>query len=370
MAGITRRHVIRAGALGALGLAAASTLRQPLGEVAFKEYRVGFIYVGARDDFGYNQALATAAARLGTGPGITLLEQDRIPETSEVAEVMRYMIEEEGAEIIFPTSFGYYDPYVLDLARAHPEVHFIHAGGLYQPGHPENISTFFGYTDEGMYLAGIVAGHMSKTGRLGLIAAMDIPHVHRNVNAYLLGARRVNPYATLQVRFTGNWFDPLTERQVCEEMIAAGSEIITCHVDSPQVIVETCATHDRYCIGYHSDLGTVAPDHVLTSVQWDWWPVFAEYLQNIQNEIPLPNMKRAGLRESVISLAPFGRMVTPEAKQDVSNVLHEFMQSERMVYSGPIYNRSGEVIIPEGVRRSPDDPWLETMDWFVMGVQI
>ncbi len=369
MKAFSRRRLLRAGGVSLLALAALSTQRKSNLPETDRDIRAGFIYVGARDDFGYNQAHATAAARLSREPGVKLFEQERIPETAEVTEVMRGMIEGDGVNLVFPTSYGYFDPYVLDVARAYPEVQFVHAGGLYLPGHPANVSTYFAYIDEGMFLAGVAAGHASRNGRLGFVAAMMIPHVYRNINAFLLGARLVQPFATLEVRTTGRWFHPEAERDACNSLIDSGADVITCHVDSPRVVVETSSNRDVSCVGYHSDLASLAPGHVLTSVQWDWWPLLSDYLEKISAGEKLAPMQRLGLREGIVVLAPFGPRVPSAGRAQIMNLHKQFLAGERSVYTGPIYDRAGEALIPAGVRRERDDPWLETMDWFVQGVQ-
>jgi simple sugar transport system substrate-binding protein len=136
---------------------------------AGKPLVVGFIYVGPKDDYGYNQAHAEGAAGIAKLPGVKIVEQASVPETTEVQEAMRNMIEQDGATILFPTSFGYYDPHILKLATDYPEVQFFHCGGRYEEGkHPKNVGSYFGYIDEAQYVAGIVAGMTSKTGKLGL----------------------------------------------------------------------------------------------------------------------------------------------------------------------------------------------------------
>ena len=112
------------------------------------EVVVGFIYVGPKDDFGYNQAHAEGAQAMAAVPGIRIVEEASVPETSAVLETMRSMIEIDGASVLFPTSFGYFDPYMLELAAEFPDVQFFHAGGLYQDGvHPDNVGSYFGYID-------------------------------------------------------------------------------------------------------------------------------------------------------------------------------------------------------------------------------
>ncbi|MGR9087856.1 MAG: BMP family ABC transporter substrate-binding protein, partial [Gammaproteobacteria bacterium] len=131
---------------------------------------VGFIYVGSKADYGYNQAHALGAEAIKSMPGIRVIEEENVPETIAVQNSMESMINLDGAKLIFPTSFGYFDPHILTVAPKYPGVTVLHAGGLYQEGkHPANAGSYFGYIDEAQYLAGIVAGGTSKTGKLGFI---------------------------------------------------------------------------------------------------------------------------------------------------------------------------------------------------------
>jgi basic membrane protein A len=131
---------------------------------AQKPLTVGVIYVGPRDDFGYNQAQAQAAAELKKMPGIKVVEEENVPETAAVQKTMTGMIAQDGASVLFPTSFGYFDPHMLAMAAKYPDVRFAHCGGMWTEGkHPKNTGSYFGYIDECQYLNGVVAGHMSKS---------------------------------------------------------------------------------------------------------------------------------------------------------------------------------------------------------------
>src|SRR6476659_9357697 len=200
---ISRRRVLQGTAALTLGAAL------PLRPAAAAETTVGFIYVGSRDDYGYNQAHAASAAALKGMPGIKVVEEEKVPETDAVEKTMESMINLDGATLLFPTSFGYFSPHVLKLANKYPKARFEHAGGLWTEKDPKNVGSYFGYIDEAQYVAGIVAGHSTKTGKLGFVAAKPIPQLLRNVNAFMLGARLANPNATLQVIFTGDWSMPV-----------------------------------------------------------------------------------------------------------------------------------------------------------------
>jgi hypothetical protein len=141
------------------------------------------------------------------------------------------MINLDGATLLFPTSFGYFNPHVLRLAGKYPKVRFEHAGGLWTEKDPKNVGSYFGYIDEAQYVAGIVAGHSTKSGKLGFVAAKPIPQLLRNVNAFMLGAKLANPNATLQVIFTGDWSMPVKEAEATNSLVDAGVDVITCHVD-------------------------------------------------------------------------------------------------------------------------------------------
>src|SRR5258708_6230215 len=196
-----RRELLKA--LGAAGVAGALPSLVAGRAHAQGKLVVGVIYVGPRDGYGYNQAQAQAAAQIKKMAGVKVVEQEKVAETTDVQKVMGSMIEQDGATLLFPTSFGYFDPHILKLAEKYPKVRFAHCGGLWTEGkHPKNVGSYFGYIDECQYLDGVVAGHASKSKKLGFIAAKPIPPVLRNINALTLGARSVDPKITTSLIVT------------------------------------------------------------------------------------------------------------------------------------------------------------------------
>ena len=170
------------------------------------------------------------------------------------------MITQDGATLLFPTSFGYFDPHMLKMAEKYPKVRFAHCGGLWTEGkHPNNTGSYFGYIDECQYLNGVVAGHMSKSKKLGFVAAKPIPQVLRNINAFTLGARSVDPSITTRVIFTGDWSMPVKEAEATNSLIDQGVDVFTCHVDGPKVIVETAEKRGKMVCGYHASQAKLAP---------------------------------------------------------------------------------------------------------------
>ena len=250
------------GAAGALG--AWSGLAQ-----AQKPLTIGVIYVGPRDDYGYNQAQAQAAAEMKKMPGIKVVEEENVPETAAVQKTMTGMIAQDGASVLSPTSFGYFDPHILALAPKYPNVRFSHCGGMWTEGkHPKNVGSYFGYIDECQYLNGVIAGHMSKSKKIGFVAAKPIPQVLRNINAFTMGARSVKPDITCSVIFTGDWSMPVKEAEATNSLADQGVDVFTMHVDGPKVIVETAAKRGKMVCGYHASQAKLAPHVYLTGAEW------------------------------------------------------------------------------------------------------
>ena len=378
---LSRRQVIRGilattafGVTSKFGTGCTSTGSQAgAGAGGDGELLIGFIYVGAKDDYGYNQAHAEGAAGVAKIPGVKIVEQASVPETTEVQEAMRNMIEEDGVTVLFPTSFGYFDPHILELAKEYPEVQFFHCGGLYQEGMPKNVGSYFGYIDEAQYVAGIIAGHTTKTGKLGFIAAKPIPQVLRNINSFTLGARTVKPEITTQVIFTGDWALPVKEAEAVNSMADQGVDVLTCHVDSPKVVIETAEKRGIFSSGYHANQATLAPKGYLTGAEWHWTKVYSEYAEMIKAGKTLmnggiPNVVRGGLKEGFLKMSPYGSVVAQAAQKDADGVKAKFMDNTMVIYKGQLKDNAGKVILPAGKDFKQQDVELEKMNWLAEGV--
>ena len=331
---------------------------------------VGFLYVGAKDDFGYNQAHADGAAAVRKMDGVKVMEEERVPETVDVQKSMQSMIELDGAKVIFPTSFGYFDPHVLVMAKKYPDVMFLHCGGLWNESvHPKNVGSYFGYIDECQYLSGIVAAHMTKSKKLGFVAAKPIPQVRRNINAFTLGARSVDPTITCSVIFTGDWSMPVKEAEATNSLIDKGVDVITCHVDSPKVVVENAERRSIYTCGYHCSQATLAPKGYLTGAEWNWEKVYTDYIKLYLNHQKIPNLVRGGLKEQVVKTSPYGPAVTEKAKKAAEDVKSKFMEGKFVIYRGELKDNAGKVVIPAGKEFVQTAIELESMNYLVDGVK-
>jgi len=329
---------------------------------------VGVIYVGARGDYGYNQAQASAAAIIKKLPNVKVVEEENVPETIAVQKTMEAMIEQDGATPVFATSFGYFDPHVLKMAAKYPNVRFAHCGGLWKQGNPPNIASYFGYIDECQYLNGVVAGHMSKSRKLGFVAAKPIPQVLRNINSFTLGAQSVDPAITTQVIFTGDWSMPVKEAEATNSLVDQGCDVITCHVDGPKVVVETAEKRGVMSCGYHASQAALAPKGYLTGAEWDWATPYKELVADAQAGKPQPNVLRGGLKEGFVKMSPYGAKVTPDAKKAADTIKGSMMAGDFVIFKGPMKDNKGGVAIASGTSHIQTDYTLESMNYLVAGV--
>jgi basic membrane protein A and related proteins len=363
----SRREALKtlgiAGAVGALGLFRPRPAR------AADKLVIGVIYVGPRDDYGYNQAQAQAAAAIKKMPGVTVVEQEKVPETTDVQKTMASMIEQDGATLLFPTSFGYFDPHILRMAERYAKVRFAHCGGLWTEGkHPKNVGSYFGYIDECQYLNGVVAGHTSKTKKLGFIAAKPIPQVLRNINAFTLGARSVDPKITTQLIITGDWSLPVKEAEAAQSLIDQGVDVLTCHVDSPKVVVETAERRGVFVCGYHANQATLAPKGYLTGAEWNWLTPYTMHVKDAQAGKPLVNFLRGGLKEGFVKTSAYGRAVSEAARKNADGVKARMMEGDFVIFKGPLKDNTSKTVIDAGVSQKQTDVVLEQMAYLVEGV--
>ena len=336
-----------------------------------KPLTVGVIYVGPRDDFGYNQAQAQAAAELKKMPGIKVVEEENVPETTAVQKTMTGMIQQDGAKVLFPTSFGYFDPHVLVVGPKFPDVRFSHCGGLWTDKDPKNTGSYFGYVEECQYLNGVVAGHMSKSKKIGFVAAKPIPQVVKNINAFTMGARSVDPKITCTVIFTGEWSMPVKEAEATNSLADQGCDVFTMHVDGPKVVVETAAKRGRMVCGYHASQAKLAPNAYLTGAEWNWLTAYKTVVEAAQTGKPHPNFLRGGLKEGYVKMSPYGPMVSAAAKKNADDVKAKMVAGDFDIFAGGaggLKDNKGATVIPSGRTIKQTDIELEKMNYLVEGV--
>ncbi|MCD2176221.1 BMP family ABC transporter substrate-binding protein [Rhizobium sp. C1] len=361
-----RRQFLKTSA-GVAGLAAASSLL-PGGMARAAGLTVGFIYVGPKDDYGYNQSHAEGAAIVKKIPGVKVVEEERVPETVDVQKTMESMINFDGATLLFPTSFGYFDPHILTLAPKYKDVRFEHCGGLWTEKNPKNVGSYFGYIGLGQYLNGIAAGHATKTKKIGFVAAKPIPQVLLNINSFLLGARAVDPTITCQVIFTGEWSLAVKEAEATNALADQGVDVVTCHVDGPKVIMETGAGRGMYLCGYHANQSKLAPEKYLTGAEWNWGKVYTDMVNATLKGETIPNFVRGGLSEGFIKMSPLGPAVSEASRKQFESTQATILKGGFSVIKGPLKDNKGNVVAKDGEAFAETDVKLESMNYLVEGV--
>jgi basic membrane protein A and related proteins len=363
---ISRRSML-AGAAKVVGAGSllVSTQSRVFGQDV-KPITVGFIYAATRNDYGWNQAHAVAARRIGALPGVKLVEQERVPETVQVERVMESMIQLDGAKVVFPTSFGFW-PFIQKLAPKYPDVLFVHAGGLWKEGDAKNTIGYRGYMEEPHYLCGIAAGMTSRTGKLGFIGSKPLYFIFNNCNGFVMGARSVRPDATCQVVITGDWDNPVKEAETVNALVDQGVDVIVANVDSPKVAVETAERRGIMSCGYHTDLSALAPNGFLTGAEWNW-AKGGDFVKAWQTGGPYPNLYRGGFRQEMVALSPFGRAVPHNVQEAVLAARQGFLDDTLKLYKGPLKDNKGNQVIAAGQEISnTDNAFKLNVKWLVEG---
>jgi basic membrane protein A len=330
------------------------------------ETTVGFLYVGSHGDYGYNQAAFEGSKAVRRAfPEATILQAENVAENAEAERVMEQMID-RGARIIFPTSLGHLQP-ALNVARRHPNVTFFQLGGNRSAA---NLGTYVGDMWEAQYLAGRAGGLATKTNRLGYVAAFPVPGALLNINAYALGARKVNPRATTTVMFTESWCDPPTQAEAARALLDRGVDVLTQHQDCTKTVIEVSERRGAFTTGYHFDAAELAPRGWLTGSVWNYGPIFADVVKTVRDgglaNSPYSGRYRGGLRDGSVRLARFGAAATPEIRKDIAWALEGVKNGTLQPFDGPIKDQAGRVRIPAGP--SPDRARLKRTDFLVEGV--
>ncbi|MSQ28058.1 MAG: BMP family ABC transporter substrate-binding protein [Dehalococcoidia bacterium] len=368
MMGKKRSGFLVSAALGLSLLMLACGPASPAGDgAASGTTTVGFLFVGPKDDYGYNQAayLGSVEMEKAMGARVKVLRAENVPETEEAERVMEGMIN-QGAKVIFPTSYGHLDP-ALNVAKRHPTVTFIHQGGLKTA---PNLGTYFGNIYETVYLGGVAAGKMTKTNKLGFIVSFPIPQVLMNINAFEQGAKSVNPNATTAVVFTANWCDPGKQAEAANNLIAQGVDVLTQHQDCSKTIVETAERRGIMSVGYHADASALAPKGWLTGAVWNWGPLYTQEVKAVLDGkwagSPMSGKYRLGIKDGAVDLAKFGAAVPADVQALIKAKQKDIIDGKLTPIEGPVKDQSGNVKIAAGVKPSIDD--LEKTDYLVEGV--
>ncbi|MGD9029913.1 MAG: BMP family ABC transporter substrate-binding protein, partial [Anaerolineae bacterium] len=343
----TRRWLL-AGLLLAMTITTASCARQRTRgrEGSFK---VAYVYVGAVGDLGRSYAHDLGRQNLDDAfDWVETAYAENVPPGPDAERVMRDYAE-FGYDMIFATSFGYIDS-VMEVAADHPDVLFEHCTG-YETA--RNVSTYDGRSYETWYLAGITAGRMTESNILGYLAPYSISEVVRNLNAFTLGVRSVNPDAEVHPVWVMDWFNPPEEREAAEALLDIGVDVIARETDSMQPD-QLAQENGVYAIGYDAISQEVAPDAVLTGPVWDWGVYYEDTVERAYHDEWEPHSYWGDMADGILDLAPFGGMVPQEVRDEVSAAKQGILSGDLHPFTGPIRDNNGERRVADGETMTDD----------------
>ena len=333
----------------------------PGGQAPQENLKVAFVYVGPVGDLGWSYAHDQGRQKLDDDLDyVETAYSENVPEGPDAERVIRDYAE-EGYDVIFATSFGYMDS-VMAVAEEYPDVLFEHCTG-YKTA--ENVSIYDGRGYEGWYLAGITAGRMTESNVLGYVAPYPIPEVVRNLNAFALGARSVNPEVELHPVWIMDWFNPPAEREATQALLDTGADVIARESDSTEPD-KLAQENGAYAIGYNAISQEVAPDAVLTAPIWDWGVYYKDTVEKAHKDEWETRAYWGHIADGIMDLAPFGDMVPQDVQDEVNAAKEQIISGELHPFTGPIKDKDGELRVEEGETMSDEE--LLSFDWLVEGV--
>jgi len=325
--------------------------------------KAAFVYVGPVGDAGYTYAhdLGRKEALAKLGDKVTTTFVEKVAEGPDAERVIRDLAT-QGNKVIFATSFGFGDS-MFKVAKDFPDVYFEHATGFKTA---DNMRVYEPRIHEVAYLAGVVAGKMTKSNTLGFVASFPIPEVLRNIDAFTLGAQSVNPKVKTKVVWVNTWFDPPKETEAAQTLINGGADVLLQNTDSTAVL-QAAERAGKYAFGWDSDMSAFAPKAHLGSCVLLWGVYYEKALRDVLEKTWKTGDTKWGHREGMTDFVKIADFVPAEAKAKVDEVKAGLKAGTFDIFKGPITDSTGKVRLEKGV--AADDKWLGAVDFYVKGVE-
>jgi basic membrane protein A and related proteins len=324
---------------------------------------IGVTYGGPVNDAGYNQAMRDSILAIKTAiPCVKILSAENVYDEAGATTTMEQMIK-FGATLIFATASTHQNAAVA-LAAKYPNVKFESAGGWLMGA---NYANYYGTPPEGWYLMGIAAGMMTKTNKLGFVAAFPLGWTLTFVNAFELGAQSVNPAVQTEIKFTFDWASQAKEADATNALINDGADVVTMHVDAPGPIISTAENRGIYSIGFQSLAAQqFAPQYWIGGTGFTLGPTLVKLTQSVIDGTWTPIFLRCGISDGCMALAPWGPKVPQEVKDKVAQALKDIDSGKIVLLAGPIVDQGGNVVVKQGEVLTED--LMANVTWFVKGV--
>ena len=336
--------------------AAAAPKAEPL--------KAAWVYVGPVGDAGWTFAhdLGRKAVEAEYGDKLKTTFVEKVPEGPDAERVIRDLAQ-QGNKIIFATSFGYMEP-MLKVAKDFPDIKFEHATG-YKTA--DNMRVYDARFYQDTYLAGMIAGKMTKTNTLGFVGSFPIPEVLRNINAFTLGAQAVNPKIKVKVVWVSTWFDPPKESEAAQTLINGGADVLLQNTDSTAVL-QTADKAGKYAFGWDSDMSAFGGKAHLGSAIVDWSNYYKKSIKEVMDGSWKGNtVTRWGVAEGQNDLVKIPEVVPADVKAKVDEIKAAMKAGTFEVFTGPIKDSTGKERLAKGT--AADDDWRGKIDFYVKGVE-
>jgi basic membrane protein A len=328
--------------------------------------KVGFLYTGSASDCGWNNAHEKGRQYLETAMkgSVVTTRAENIPENASCERVMEKMIA-QGNKTIFVTSYGFLEP-ALRVAKRHPDVRFMHCGRTVPAG-VKNVGSYFSSEYyECLYAAGIVAGKVTRSNKLAFVGGYPIPALLWCINAFTLGARSVNPKATVQIVWINSWEDPTAEAEAARSLIEQGCDVLASSLNTSMTVCRTAEKAKVFSVGVSYDLHDVAPNGWLTGQSWNWGPLYVKIMNSIKDNSWKPENLRYGIQDGYAGLSPFGKAVPAAVRSQALNAMTALKERKLQIFAPGLKDREGKVRLAVGEKL--DQAWLDRMDFVVPGV--
>ena len=325
--------------------------------------KAAWIYVGPVGDAGWSFAhdLGRKAVEAKFGDAVKTTFVEKVPEGADAERVIRDLAT-QGNKIIFATSFGYMDA-MLKVAGEFPDVKFEHATG-YKTAPNMRIYDASFYQDT--YMAGVIAGKMTKTNVLGFVGSFPIPEVLRNINAFTLGAQSVNPKIRTKVVWVNTWFDPPKESEAAQSLINQKADVLLQNTDSTAVL-QTAEKNGKYAFGWDSDMSSFGPKAHLGSAIVNWAPYYIKAIEEVKAGTWKTERTVWGVKEGLNDLIKIADVVPEDAKKRVEEIKAGMKDGSFEVFTGPIVDNTGKERLPKD--QKADQAWRDKIDFYVKGVE-
>ena len=326
--------------------------------------KIAFAYVGPVGDGGWTFAHDNGRKALEAefGDKIKTSFVENVPESADAERVLRDMAG-QGNKLIFGTTFGYMEP-MLKVAADNKGINFEHATGYKQA---DNMRTYDSRTYEGAYMAGVIAGKMTKSNTLGVVASIPIPEVIRNINSFTLGAQSSNPKVKTKVVWVNGWFDPPKENEAATSLINGGADVLFQNTDSPAVL-KTAEAKGKRAFGWDSDMTAYGPKAHLASSVINWGPYYIKATREaLEGKWVGGGHSWWGVKEGAIDIVSIAEDVPAETKAKVEEVKKGLADGSFSIWKGPITDNTGKVQVAKDT--VADDKFLGGLNFFVKGVE-